>query len=971
MKENSNSNNFSIWFRKIFGLFFPLLYSFLLFFIFLVYYDSRQTALNEHKKNFWLQKANFFLASIQQRYKFSHLLRDSGNHLALKLEKDHKELPSVEVFSKLYQQAFSTHLERFIRHKWAFSFKDGRAEVITPLGFETTKRRVMEKVVETLNLFSTNKPLTKSEITKREKFVRGVFGKWCAPLVLGQKREGDCTPVEFNKSKSYLYWRKFSSDGETFGAILLILDEKPFARIEDSLQIAANNIFNESKKQIAVAFVPVKEFAGEKPIILPNAFDSNPEEKHRTIEILEQTKASLASKNEIKKIGNYLYIRDLFSVDSVYDAVAFAPFPNSLKTKPFNSKNGILIILAIWFLLYFHYYKKTAKPGLPIVVSFRLAFFLTGILPVAIMLVFGIELTEKTYQAEFLELKQKYTRQLANLNERSDKLLQLFSWHLAKLLQNEEIQSRIKTASINELAPIFQELRQKLVDKELDLSYLFAFEPGKAPKSYIADTRDYQQAKLFLDLLASSIFKINKDYGSLYGLKPIILTPSQKTWYDALKNLGRDFLQNIFIDAIEHESFLKFGNDANAFLYSTILSNNGNIDKYLIFFSNSEKLFRKYLRRELDSININTKAVFLAAEERSNSDFTLFPFKKMNVLNSKMGKNAFEFVKKCRGSIFPKYYKSKENLFIYYPITKFRRYATGVVVSLTDSELNRSKKYLALFSFSVIILIAMYMLASMASSYLFKPIKEIETALIGISKGNLDQQLESPRKDEIGLLIATLDKMQRGFKKRLKLGKFVSGTLEKQIQQNSNTHKADQAKTIQGTILFSDIRNFTSLSEKHPPDKIAEMLNYHLETMSAEIHAFNGQIEQFVGDAIIAVFIDNEIPESSRIMALNAAVAMRKKHDLTQKARSQKGSFVYEIGIGLEYGNLTTGTLTTEKRSEFVVLGEAKTLAEKYEALSKNGNHTKIIVSNGFSKPTDSGLDFVELGGSNLYEVKI
>jgi class 3 adenylate cyclase len=126
------------------------------------------------------------------------------------------------------------------------------------------------------------------------------------------------------------------------------------------------------------------------------------------------------------------------------------------------------------------------------------------------------------------------------------------------------------------------------------------------------------------------------------------------------------------------------------------------------------------------------------------------------------------------------------------------------------------------------------------------------------------------------------------------------------------------------------------------------MLNCHLETMSALCQNFGGQIEQFIGDAIVAFFPDQQ-PEDSKKNAIKAATAMYQAHQELLYKRTEAGQFVYSFGIGIEYGQIVAGALITPNRSEFCIIGKAKVDAEHYEQLSKIGLHTRIVVSAGFS----------------------
>jgi len=147
-----------------------------------------------------------------------------------------------------------------------------------------------------------------------------------------------------------------------------------------------------------------------------------------------------------------------------------------------------------------------------------------------------------------------------------------------------------------------------------------------------------------------------------------------------------------------------------------------------------------------------------------------------------------------------------------------------------------------------------------------------------------------------------------------------------------------------GVVLASDIRGFTTLSEEHPPERVVEMLNHHLEAMSGEIERCHGVIDRFIGDAIIAVFLDPD-PGTAARAAIEAGRGMRRGHERIIAERAARGLFPYEIGVGIAAGPLMIGTFGSADRMEFTVIGHARTAAEEFEAQSKAGRHTRIVLA--------------------------
>ena len=471
-----------------------------------------------------------------------------------------------------------------------------------------------------------------------------------------------------------------------------------------------------------------------------------------------------------------------------------------------------------------------------------------------------------------------------------------------------------------------------------------------------------------MNLMGPGVFKINQILSKMTPLPDTLMDSGQKNFYQILSGLPNEFLANLFM-TYEKPTFVSYGNTGKTtFLgYFDQKRQNSLISDLCCQFG---ERFRRYLARELDMHNVNDANIFLAAELLPNTEFSIFPFKKMRTLQSKAGKKAFSLMKKCRSSIFEKSITDSDYLYLFYPMSKMPNFAGGCIVSLAKPDAARQTKKLFLEIAAVILACLMYVASSLATSHMLMPLERINLVLHSISQGNLDLSLSIERQDELGQLANTVNLMQNGFKERLRLGKFVSTTLDKSLSNGSSFEELKKAREITGTVLFSDIRNFTTLSESFPPADIAAMLNSHLETMSKEIQTLGGQIEQFIGDAIVAFFPDKKHGDS-RSAALKAALAVHSAHQNLNRLRHEEGRFTYAIGIGLQHGTVITGSLVTPGRYEFSIIGEARHQAEEFEALSKLGSHTRIIVSHHFIEPLEREAIAVckPLKGTDVFEL--
>jgi adenylate cyclase len=139
------------------------------------------------------------------------------------------------------------------------------------------------------------------------------------------------------------------------------------------------------------------------------------------------------------------------------------------------------------------------------------------------------------------------------------------------------------------------------------------------------------------------------------------------------------------------------------------------------------------------------------------------------------------------------------------------------------------------------------------------------------------------------------------------------------------------------SILFSDIRGFTTLSEKLPPDKVVALLNPYLEAMTDVIHKHGGTVDKYEGDAIMAFFGEPVPYDDHALRAARVAVEMRAALANLKEAWKEEGILPerFEIGIGLTTGDAFVGLLGSAQRINYTVIGDNVNLASRLQDLTK------------------------------------
>ena len=150
------------------------------------------------------------------------------------------------------------------------------------------------------------------------------------------------------------------------------------------------------------------------------------------------------------------------------------------------------------------------------------------------------------------------------------------------------------------------------------------------------------------------------------------------------------------------------------------------------------------------------------------------------------------------------------------------------------------------------------------------------------------------------------------------------------------------------TILFSDIRSFTSLSEKMTPTENFKFLNSYLNRIAPIIKKNNGFIDKYIGDAIMGLF------PNTADDALLASIEMQKEIHKYNQVRKKLGSTPIKVGIGLHTGSLILGTIGHDERMEGTVISDAVNLASRLEGLTKHYGSNILISENTFTNLSDA-----------------
>lgn len=251
------------------------------------------------------------------------------------------------------------------------------------------------------------------------------------------------------------------------------------------------------------------------------------------------------------------------------------------------------------------------------------------------------------------------------------------------------------------------------------------------------------------------------------------------------------------------------------------------------------------------------------------------------------------------------------------------------------------------------------------ASFLTSPIQRMVKAMQTIMRSNdLSQRVHVQYRDEIGFMAGTFNQMIADLEratvqiKNFALQSVIARKNEQKIrnifQKYVPKHVIDEVfshpeRSLVGqnrelAILFSDIRSFTTISESMRPDELVNNLNRYFSVMVDIITAHNGFVDKYIGDAIMAFFGAPVSSENDALMSVNAALGMIDALVEFNKQQTAQGKVNFQIGIGINYGEVTIGNIGSEKKMDYTVIGDAVNLASRLEGLTKK-YHEQFVIS--------------------------
>ena len=231
------------------------------------------------------------------------------------------------------------------------------------------------------------------------------------------------------------------------------------------------------------------------------------------------------------------------------------------------------------------------------------------------------------------------------------------------------------------------------------------------------------------------------------------------------------------------------------------------------------------------------------------------------------------------------------------------------------------------------------------SRSLLVPVRELFAAQDAVRRGDLDHHAAVLANDELGEVAARFNTMVGALRERelMKgaLQRYLSPTVANELIASGGVIAT---RSVDATVMFTDIEAFTSLSETLSPQETADLLSAYFSTVTALIHEVGGTVNNFVGDAVVAVFNVPAPLNDHAHAAVRAAVAIQGAlaHKKFMLAGGRQVALPTRIGINT--GPVCAGSIGSAQRQGYTMYGDAVNLAARIEPLNKRLG-TRILVS--------------------------
>jgi adenylate cyclase len=237
------------------------------------------------------------------------------------------------------------------------------------------------------------------------------------------------------------------------------------------------------------------------------------------------------------------------------------------------------------------------------------------------------------------------------------------------------------------------------------------------------------------------------------------------------------------------------------------------------------------------------------------------------------------------------------------------------------------------------------------------PIAALRRGLARVQLGDFDVRVPVYDGSQIGQLQLGFNEMVAGLAERERIREAFGTYVDPEVAAHVLEEGTDLAgEQVEVTLMFIDVRSFTSFAERTPAGDVVAALNRLFERIVPIIHAHGGRVDKFVGDGLLAVF------GAPRRLRDHADKALAAALEIAQAV----GDGALQIGIGLNSGTVVAGNIGGDQRYEFSVIGDAVNVAARVEAATRQTGDTVLVADRTAALLTDPPVELVERTGVEL-----
>ena len=293
-------------------------------------------------------------------------------------------------------------------------------------------------------------------------------------------------------------------------------------------------------------------------------------------------------------------------------------------------------------------------------------------------------------------------------------------------------------------------------------------------------------------------------------------------------------------------------------------------------------------------------------------------------------------------------------LFYFFSSALFPAFFLGARLFFTRRYHIDFPKYYDFVFVGILVLIG-FVLTFLIFGWFQRPLKKLSQAANEISRGNYDASAVICSNDEMGALGDSFNEMAKSLKEKEFMRDTFGKIVTPQIRDYLLTKNvALGGETLDITVMFCDIRGFTTLSENMPPEKIVSLLNEYFTGLETCVVRHGGVINKYIGDAIMVLF-GAPIPSATHALdACLAALDMREALSRMNKSWTERGLPEIRFGIGIHSGSVLAGNIGAANRMEYTVIGDTVNTASRIEGLCKTCQKDLLISESAARKIMES-----------------